>query len=158
MNSRLLLFAGSLLLLSALGGALLNLYGLPESELNADTASLSEFKRLSNDWQAVLSQLPQFVPPKKTESVVTKAEPRQPKISDGLLVAIVADKPRSAVVIVSEQNDGQPMQLAEGDSWLEPWEIDRIETDFVVWHNSQTDEQYTQTLFPQGNESDKVQE
>ncbi|GGD57654.1 hypothetical protein [Lacimicrobium alkaliphilum] len=157
MNKRLALCTGIILMLSALGGALLNLYSLPASERTVEMTSLEEIERLNNDWQKVLSQLPQFAPSETSESTEVSVE-SQPEISDSLLVAIIADRPRSALIIVTEQNAGQPMQLAEGDSWLEPWKIETINTDFIVWRNSQTEEQYTQTLFPQGNGSDKVQE
>lgn len=107
--------------------------------------NISNQQKSKNNWVDVLSQLPQY-----RKVVEVKAEPevvQQPQISNSKIIGIVVDKPRSVLLLIDSQTETTPQQLNVGDGWLENWIIQDIAPDSITWVNTQTQQDYIQTLF-----------
>ena len=96
------------------------------------------------DWQPILMQMSQFQTKLETKAPVIKDV--QVKISDATLIAVIADNPQSAIILIPEENE-QPRQLSIGEGWLNQWIIKQITADAVIWENNGNNETYTQWLF-----------
>lgn len=157
MPSRLIASAAIILCLSLLLSVLLNFESLPllqnQRQLNFEQTE----KAIPNDWQNILAAQPQF---KKAERALAlteqemaaqaeriKAANKQAKISDAQLIGIIVDNPPSVLLFIQQQANLEPIQLSIGQSWLPDWQLSQINADSAIWHNIQTQQQYTQFLF-----------
>ncbi|WP_026377043.1 hypothetical protein [Aestuariibacter salexigens] len=111
-----------------------------------------------NDWVAALEALPQYKkpapPPRKPQNTAQQnakpkpqpKPPRQPTIDDSVLIGIVYDQPRQAI-LVNKKKGSQPFYLSEGEGWLTDWRLAQIQIDRLVWVNDMSGDKHIQLMF-----------
>jgi hypothetical protein len=146
MPKQLIILSVVVLCLCAIGGSLVSFQtsAPPKSQREFTLLDSKTFSQL--DWVAVLSQLPQYKKAVvKTELVNTPTAVIQ--ISDGHIIGIVVDEPKSVLIYVDQSASLEPLQLTVGEGWLTNWEIKRINVDSVEWFNQSNQQSYKQMLF-----------
>ena len=103
----------------------------------------------SIQWKGVLLGVSQF---NNETSAPQKSVEDKVSIIDSTIIAIIADKPQS-VVLMTKSDDKNAIQLFIGESWLNHWVLDQINPDSVTWKNIVNQELKTQYLFAQPDES-----
>ena len=119
-----------------------------DSSDNQQFATLDE----NEQWREAFEKVDAYSSP-KPKVVNTKPKPpvkkRIPKLTDKKLIAIVEDEPKSIVLINARGGAGKMQKFQLGDSWLKPWKLHEIHSDFVVWSNTDTQQKQQQYLFKQ---------
>lgn len=104
----------------------------------------------SESWRASFEKVDAYHTPvavvKKPPKKPVKKK-RQPQLTDKRLIAIVEDQQKSVVLINARGKNTKMQVLKLGDSWLAPWQLAAIHSDFVIWSNSETQQQQQQYLF-----------
>ncbi|WP_188688717.1 hypothetical protein [Bowmanella pacifica] len=117
------------------------------SQSQAQSATTEQHTRASFPWRDVLSNTAQFAPKQTEAPKVETVEKPIISLSDGRLVAIVVDNPKSAQLIVPANATQGPISLSVGEGWLDNWRLLAIEKDSVTWQHNETGERHTQYLF-----------
>ncbi|WP_438864988.1 hypothetical protein [Neptunicella sp.] len=151
MNRRILLVCIPVVLLIVLISIVTHVQSGQYNSEEKNTTDLLSDKPIEIDWQSALQVLPQYQSKQKSPQVVIEDKPVQ--ISDSTIIAIVADKPRSILLITPNQQT--PVQLTEGDGWLDSWIIQSILPDTVMWKNTNSNQTYQQSLFRNSPNDDK---
>jgi hypothetical protein len=150
MNPRILVLAIVITIFIATASALI--HWQPAQQRNQDTVRNESLSLLdeSETWRASFEKVDAYRTPlpvvnKQPNKSVEKK--RQPQLTDKRLIAIVEDQQKSVVLINARGKNATIQVLKRGDSWLPPWELEAIHSDFVVWSNSDTQQQQQQYLF-----------
>lgn len=150
MNRRILLVCIPVVLLIVIISVVTHVQSGQYNSEEKNTTDLLSDKPIEIDWQSALKVLPQYQSKQKSAPVVIEDKPIQ--ISDSTIIAIVADIPRSILLI--KPNQPAPIQLAEGEGWLDNWSIQTILPDTVVWKNTTNEQTYQQSLFRRPHNND----
>ncbi|WP_102798349.1 hypothetical protein [Bowmanella denitrificans] len=146
MNKRLLTTAMAVLFGSGLLGALQGFQQPEWKQPGQHAVDTNAPHYLDYAWQQAISSIPQFSPPEAEKPAQQEEHPLQAvTIEDSLLIALVTDNPSSILIQAPDSSNPQSLQL--GESWLADWVLHEIGKDFVVWHNTASDQFYTQFLF-----------
>jgi hypothetical protein len=97
------------------------------------------------DWQSAMLIAPQYQPLAKQSGQNHTQEPKKAEITDTLLVGIVLDTGKSALLVLDKTNE--IINLTVGEGWLEHWVINSIQSDSITWLNNENQTQYIQPLF-----------
>lgn len=105
------------------------------------------------DWVGILKRVPQYYEDPEKIKVVNKPAAKEKKVPkrkpiEAKLVAIILEhsaESRAGVFLLP--SEAQPITLKLGEGWLEPWELKRIDADFVVWVNREDNSELVHTLF-----------
>lgn len=105
------------------------------------------------DWVGILKRVPQYYEDPEKIKVVDKPVAKEKKVPkrkpiEATLVAIILEhSAESSAGVFLLPSEAQPITLKLGEGWLEPWELKRIDADFVVWVNREDNSELVHTLF-----------
>jgi len=157
--NKLSIFCVALLVLGGLGGYITNQakdINVGEYSAKVDSASNDAF--INIDWKATLEQVDAYyVAPKKKNTLTEqqrlerekrkkpKPKPKPKVIEDARLIGVVLGSTPEALILLPKQNNTTRLKI--GDSWLTPWQLSEVQSDRVIWVNTQTGTNKIQKLF-----------
>lgn len=125
-----------------------NLHSVPKGSGNLPNAYVPKERLLAQvEWRETLQNVPAYYQPPEQEhntedeSVVEL----KPKITDAALIGVLMLDQPQALLLLPDTNEVKYLNI--GDSWLAPWVLENVFSDYVVWSNNQTNEKLTQKLF-----------
>lgn len=106
-----------------------------------------------SSWESVLKQVSTYYKPDVT--AISEEELAAQRQAEAQVKIVTLDDARIVGLIIGDQakvyvltpNSVEPTILSVGEGWLDPWKVQAVNRDFVVWHDAQTDETLTQYLF-----------
>lgn len=152
MPKQLLKFCALVLCLCIICAALLNFQIAGTSKSQRQLSLLDNDVAAQFDWVAILEQLPQYKQKIVSKVILVNKDIKQAQLSDGKIIGIVLDPPKSVLLYVAQSESLVPLQLTLGEGWLDNWLIKKINADSVVWFDSQSQQSYTQLLFNDAND------
>lgn len=103
-------------------------------------------------WRDVISKIKAYRPQKSKAEIAAEkrrlaelAKRKQRKIEDAVLVGTVINERSKALLVLPGKNE--PEELSIGDTWLEPWTLFAVYSDYVVWQNADNNSKKQQALF-----------
>jgi len=84
-------------------------------------------------------------PQKKKPAKKRAAKVRKKSLKDAALIGVLASDTPQAILLLPGAKEVKYLNI--GDSWLEPWVLEKVLSDYIVWSNSQTNEKQKQKLF-----------
>ncbi|WP_416305723.1 hypothetical protein [Neptunicella sp. SCSIO 80796] len=151
MNKSLIIFCLPLLLFITIISVLTNYQSGQYNAEERKEASSTIREQINVNWKTVLAVLPQYK--SKQAEISTVVPSKEVHISDSTIIAIVADTPRSILLVAPEQQ--APIQLTEDEGWLANWKINTILPDSVIWINTDNQQTYEQSLFRNSQNDDE---
>lgn len=156
---KLIIFCVALLMLGGLGGFIANqAKDISVSEYTTKNEAEGDDAFADIDWQATLKQVKAYyVAPKKKNTLTEqqrlerekrkkpKPKPKPQVIEDARLIGVVLGSTPEALILLPKQNNTTRLNI--GDSWLTPWQLSEIQSDRVIWVNTQTGTHKIQKLF-----------
>lgn len=147
MNKRLVLTVGFALFFVSVASLVFSWQSPKSSPIELENSSDSD-KELAQafNWKKILNTMPRYQKPiKSTPKEISKTDAVSAKISDAVLLAIVSDHPKQAIMITP--NTPEPKTFSINEGWLDNWVISVIRPDSILWSDETSGETYQQYLY-----------
>lgn len=127
-----------------------NLHTIPTVDGNLPHSYAPKENMLAKvEWENTLKRVPAYYqPPKPQKKKPAKrraAKVRKKSLKDAALIGVLASDTPQAILLLPGAKEVKYLNI--GDSWLKPWVLEKVLSDYIVWSNSQTNEKQKQKLF-----------
>lgn len=125
-----------------------NLHSVPKGNGNLPQAYVPKEHVLAQvEWKETLKLVPEYYQPPelKQSSEQDSIVEVTPQVTDAALIGVLMLDEPQALLLLPDANEVTYLNI--GDSWLAPWVLENVFSDYIVWSNNQTNEKLTQKLF-----------